>query len=515
MKKQIVVNIFSNYAGHGVGMLLGFFLIPFLVAKLGVELFGLIVLFESLMQLVEVASTSVRVALSRYATFSLAEGKTAEFVSYLSTGRRMLFGLSGLVLAAGLGFAYVLPGVLNMPADTLDQSRILFSTMIIAFVITIPNIVFWSGLYAKQRFDLINLSTSAALILRACAVFIAFSLLPDRHVSLASYGVIYLLVTWAQNMFIYLCYKKVLPGLAIRMRSFDATKMKAIFTFSVYTLISHISIVAHDNALSIMINLLWGPAYNALYAIGIKFANVMDRLFSEPAWALTPAFTDLVAKGEKEKLKELLLIFTKAMTVVTVPLCLVLMVFADQIMLKWVGPQFTEAVFLMRVSLVPLFVALPISACANFPNAYAQVKLPSVVNSVYSVVSVLLCYVMGSTMDLGLRGVVIATSGLSFLYSLVYMPTYACRIAGFSLREFWARGYFGAFVWAAVVWGAGLGTLRFYEKNIFSLESLAAVVALTVAYSSGCYLWVMTSRDRGHLHELLQSFNVKVDLASS
>ena len=77
-----------------------------------------------------------------------------------------------LVLSGALAFG--LPQLFQVPADIRVQSQWLFFLMSLAFVATVPNAVFWSVLYAKQRFDLINFSTSAGLALRAVALLGAF-----------------------------------------------------------------------------------------------------------------------------------------------------------------------------------------------------------------------------------------------------------------------------------------------------------------------------------------------------
>ena len=164
MKKQIFKNIFSSYLVKSIGILLGFLLIPFLIQKLGREAFGLIVLSESTIIFFEILTTSVRSALSRHATFSLAQSNKRDFIEYLSTGRGILFISTGLVFITGTIISYNFANIFKVPPLYVEQSKILFFLITIAFSISIPNMIFWSVLFAKQRFDLINISASAVLI---------------------------------------------------------------------------------------------------------------------------------------------------------------------------------------------------------------------------------------------------------------------------------------------------------------------------------------------------------------
>ncbi|MBI4309439.1 MAG: hypothetical protein HY591_03810, partial [Candidatus Omnitrophica bacterium] len=175
MKNQIMKNIFSNYFVNFLQMTVGILVIPFLITKLGKGAFGLMVLAEAIIAIFEVAAFSVRVALARNATFALAQGDKTGFINHLSCGRRILFACGALILVLGSTLSFFFPNIFQVPAELHQQSKLLFLLLTVAFFITIPNMVYWSVLYARQRFDLINLASSAAITLRAAAIFTLYS----------------------------------------------------------------------------------------------------------------------------------------------------------------------------------------------------------------------------------------------------------------------------------------------------------------------------------------------------
>ena len=189
-------------------MALGFFLVPFLIGKLGSAVYGIIVLTESTIAFFEILTVSVRMALSRHATFALAQGKVDEFVEYISTGLRILCFSAAAVTLFGVTLSYYFPYLFKVPEGYAGQSQVHFFLISAAFAISIPNIVYWSALYAKQRFDLINFSTSFGLIMRAVCIFLFYSLVPKKYISLTAYGFIYLAMTVTQNYMIYFWCKK-------------------------------------------------------------------------------------------------------------------------------------------------------------------------------------------------------------------------------------------------------------------------------------------------------------------
>lgn len=507
MKKQILLNIFSNYAGRAVGMLLGFFLVPFLIYKLGVEVFGLIVVFESIMKLMENMSSSVRIALSRYATYSLSQDRRSDFVAYLSTGRGIFYVISLLILTLGFAVSFWIPTIFRLPEGRHHECQQYFALITAAFAITVPNVTYWSGLYAKQRFDLINLASSIGTISRAAAIFLIFSLVPKQYVSLVTYGWVYLVLTWSQNYAIYFIFRRLMPTVKISLKYFQFEKVKEILSFSVYTLSSHVSSTLNENAINFMINISWGPAANAVYGVGCKFSNLIESIVLEPTWTLVPTFTDLVAKGEKDKLKVLVFVFTKAMTILCLPVFLMLMIFSKPILFQWVGSSFGQAPAIMVFSILSQCVYVPTASTHNMPNAFGKVKIPGIVNPVYNLLSVCVCYLFAVPLKFGLLGIAGGGCVCAVLMAILFAVPYGCYLAGFSAREFWFRAYFIPSAWAVCFWGPALWFLFSWAPAIWlSVPAIACLAGFALLYISGVYWMILDSRDKRYLDDFLSAF---------
>src|SRR5258708_4033788 len=160
MKNQIIKNIFSNYFANILQMGLGIMIVPFLIAKLGKDSFGIIVLVETIICFFEIIATSVRVSLSRFVTFSLSQNNEKDFLEYLSCGRFLLLLATALIFIFGTFLSFFFQRIFQVPPGIALQSKLLFFIVNLSFVFSMPNIIYWSILYAKQRFDLINMAFS-------------------------------------------------------------------------------------------------------------------------------------------------------------------------------------------------------------------------------------------------------------------------------------------------------------------------------------------------------------------
>ncbi|HTL69727.1 MAG TPA: oligosaccharide flippase family protein [Candidatus Eisenbacteria bacterium] len=504
MKNQVLRNILSNYGVNLAAMALGFLVVPFLIGKLGKEAFGLIVLAESMIGFFEIGTISVRVALSRHAAFALAQGDSKGFVEYLSTGRCLLFGSAAFVLTAGLAMSLNFPRIFNVPAVFASDSRALFSLIVLAFSMTVPNIVFWSALYAKERFDLLNLSMSLGLILRAVALFVCYSVLPERYLSLGTYGVIYLAMVWTQNLLVWFWHRRVFPDMKLGWRHFTRGKVREILSMSMHTSLARVSNLLYDNTANFIINILWGPAFNTMYSVSLKVPQLMKRLFTDTSWTLTPTFTALAAQGRKEAFRRLLFLYTKVVAAITTPICFVLIFFGAPLIRMWVGPGFDAASRLLWFHVIPLFVSVPFSVCGCITNAYAKVKLPSRVAFAIAVANVALGLGLGWGLGWKLTGIAVASSISISIYSVIYVPYYACRVGDIPYLRYWVDGFLRVFLLAGACFALPFFWIR--SGYFHGAWSWLAVGTLAAAYLPGIYSFVLSPREKLQLQELLRGF---------
>ena len=505
MKKQIISNLTSNYALSFFGLALGFFLVPFLIGKLGKAVYGIIVLTESTIAFFEIFTVSVRMALSRHATIALSQNKMDEFIGYLSTGFRVLYFSAALVLISGVLLSLNFPNIFKVPEGYILESKVHFLLIATAFTISIPNIIYWSMLYAKQRFDLINFSTSSGFLMRAIGIFAYYSLTPKKYATLVPYGFIFLVMTFTQNSLIYYWVKKIMPGIKISMKRFDRTKVREILSFSTHTSLTRGSQLLYENTANIIINVFWGPSYNAIYSIALKLPAIVKRIFVEPTWTLTPTFTDLVAKNDSRKIETIVYMFSKILSIATYPILLTLIIFSRSIITLWVGPDFIMAADLLRFYTVPLFVGIPFAFSGGILNAYAKLKAPSFVSFGTAIFNVGGCLVFGYIFSWKLYGIAFS-SLLCTVVLITFYSWYFCRIAQFSLKRYWLESIIKPLALLTAI--AALDFLIFKMMHLsleLNLTVSAAFVLSASVYYVLAYCLLLRPDEKRHIGDSRQA----------
>lgn len=513
MKNQVLKNIFSNYFANFLQMTLGVLIVPFLLHKLGKNSFGIIVLIESMICFFEILATSVRIALSRYVTFSLSQEKTQDFLEYLSTGRYILFFIAGIVFIAGTLLSLFFQNIFQVPPELVHQTKIFFFIISISFVITVPNIIYWSVLYAKQRFDLINMAFSLGIILRAFFIFLIFSVFPHWYVSLITYGFIYLSMKFMENFMVYWWHKSFIPGLSPSWAYFRFDRIKPILSFSVYSSINSFAYLLYENTAIILVNIFYGPAVNAIYAVSLKIPTVLKNFFARATWTLNPTITDLTARNDKGGIERLFFIYSKAISIVVIPLCLLIIFMAHQIIRLWVGPDFSLAGDLMVIHILPLMIILPLEAVNCIVNAHAKVKVPSQISIATAVCNVAVGIILAKVFGLKLYGFAISAAFFTILYSAIFMPYYSCKLAGISLKKYLLNAFIRPFLLSVVIIGIYLGFIVIFPF-IYSGQILYLIIecaVLLLIYYACSYLFLLNTTEKGLLHGFLR-FNPKMRL---
>ncbi len=505
MKRQITQNIASNYALTAVQMVLGILLVPFLISKLGAAPFGVVVLAESMIAFFEVGIASFRIALSRYVTFSLAKEESKEFQEYISSGRYILILTAFIFLIIGLFISAFFSNMFQVPAGQEMQSKILVFLISLSIVITMPNIIYWSILYAKQRLDLINLSTSLGLILRAVLVFIFFSVLPKDWVNLTAYGVIYFFIKWAQNYFIYVWHKKILPGVKPEIRFFRWNKVREMMSFSFHTSLGSISTTIYENMTNILVNIFYGPAANSLYAISLKIPATLKSLFLQATWSLTPTFIDLTSKNDKKRLETLFFMYSKFVAIVALPAIIVLTLAAKPIIALWVGKSFGAAADLLPFHMLPLLITLPFAATNCLNTANAKVKVPNGVMFITAILNVGLGVLLARFLHLELFGFAAATSLCVIISNGIFTPLYACRTSGISYRKMWINSFCKPFVMSALL--SGLVILILFAGHWkVNVTGIILSLVLCFIFGSSFFKWGLDSHESQYIFGFIKRF---------
>src|SRR5262245_19910640 len=183
--RRLLVGAVTNWLAFAATLLVGFFLTPYLVRRLGDGPYGVWAFVESILAYLTLFDLGIAACVVRFVARFHTTGDREELNRLVSTALALFLGLAGIVLAVG---ALILPAILpsienaGVPRGEVLAFAIL---MLVNLAVSLPLSVFPSILDGLERFALKSAVRVVVLAIRTFGIVI----LMEREPSLLALGV--------------------------------------------------------------------------------------------------------------------------------------------------------------------------------------------------------------------------------------------------------------------------------------------------------------------------------------
>ncbi len=239
----------------------------------------------------------------------------------------------------------------------------------------------------------------------------------------------------------------LLPGLRIAPSFITRSAFDALFGFGWRTQVAKLSNLINFQTDRVVVAavLTGGIGLVGVYALGEQMAGRMRQLPALLVSALTPAASDLDARGEHERLQRLYLLSTKYMAAAAIPLALYFILMAEPIMRAWMSgaPRLDTAAWVMRILCVGYLVNLlpgPGVSLALGKGRAGETMMAGIISMLANMGLTVLLY-----WGFGFYGIPVATA-LGMMISTVWFFGRMKGLLGVGTGELMQRAFF----WPAV-----------------------------------------------------------------
>lgn len=477
---KIINNTVFNIIGRFWGVLVSLALTPYIIHRIGVERFGVWAIIGSLIGYFGMLDFSIGSSFIKYISEfnALKEHKK---VNQLINSGCLLYSILGVFLMiAALFFIRPLLLILKIPDYLLNEAVFVSRAGILLFVITnalSPFIAMQGGL---QRMDISNKIAIAISIPSVIGTVLFLK---------SGYGLPGLMVNNAIVLFIsgVLHLKAafmLFPGLRFNPFLSDWQMIKKIFRYGLRVYITRLEGILTYRTDILLITYFLNVRLAGFYQLGnaiIDKAREAPFLFLS---AIVPAASEIEAKNDKKRLRELYARGTKYISLIGIPLLVFIFFSADLIMMAWMNEVYPESVLVIRI-LAPCYL-VNILTGAGFSIVLGMGK-PEILAkiSIFQAAANLSLSIF-LIVKIGFAGVVIATLISLSLSSIWFMAVFHRQI-GYPLCDF-----------AKKVFIRPLTVSLFCAAVIFALQLLIAIITppsnravnmiilLTQAITFGC-----------------------------
>ena len=434
-----VLNIASNYLRVIVGIAVMFLLIPFIVSRLGMDLFGLWSLIFAVVGLFGLLDLGFATAAMKYVAELTASGDHSARNQVLST-LLVVYGVLGLI-------CILLVAILAGPASgwfdlNPDQARpFTLALWLLGSVVAInfPASLIKAILIGSGRMHLVNAIELITTLLNAALIVILLE---------AGLGLMGMAIATAATMLLGPLAMlplaiRLTPGLSVSPRLFTRSRVRELLGFSTYFFIANVAVLVILRLDPVVIKTYLPLTAVAIYAVGAKIAEYSYLLNKQFSNALMPLVSQSKGAGDAATVRRVLVDGTRFLLAIAVPFIALLLFYSEPFILLWMGEAFAESVPVLRILLLAmLFASVQLNA-ANVLGMTGNHRFVAFAMGGSALLNLALSIVL--IQFLGLIGVAIGTLIATLLMELALVVPRACRDQGLTLS-----GFLGQAIWPVI-----------------------------------------------------------------
>jgi len=503
--KRLIHNTIFNVMTLVSSAVITFLLIRFFLSQLGESRYGIWVLIGSIFQYRRLLDMGMNSSIDRYIPVNLARGDDNAIQRVISTSL-FFFTLLAIVLGIMTLLLYDNIGAwFTIEPDMVSTAGVLVLIVGSSFILSMPLQVSSALLCGLQRYDILNLTEFLMLLLRTLLAVI----LLGQGYGLLTIGLVYgigeILVKFVQFAYV----KKLLPDVSISIRSIDLKLLKEMLAYGINTCLYRTGSLLILKATDLIIAAYIGTAEVSQFAVAIAGILLLSQLLRAFATAIKPAVSDLDARDEHSRVREISFLMQKYSLLMIIPAACFLIVMGREFLHIWVGEKFQDPSVVNSLGVVLAILAIGhcirLSQYSNFLVLVGKGdhKLFGILTIITGLLCISASIVSVKVFNLGLLGIAWSNSIPMALISGILLPVYFNMKMKISIRQTIVR------IW----WPALLGStptvilicIWKYFRSPASWMSIVAVVIFSMALTCiSAWYFSLTSRERERLIKSLK-----------
>jgi O-antigen/teichoic acid export membrane protein len=494
---QLARNVATTYAARFAIVCSGIFLFPFVTHHVGLSQYGLWLLVNGVTVFFLTADFGMGTSVVRYVAEAHAEDDIERMNGVIASTFAFYLGLGVLAATLFAGCFALFWGAFNIPeADRGVAAQMVALVAIGQLLVGLPLGVFRQTLVGLQRMDLVNAIMLGQTVVRVGGV---------TAVILAGGGILGVVVVEVLAFIIVgatsfvLCHR-LQPGLRVRVRRVSVPLLKSMAPYSAQVFVIGIAALAILQTDDAIISLFLPVAAVAIYGGAWRIYQVCRDVAEAVMGAVVPHATRAGAQGRRDVLRDIHVRWTKYSNAVLLALAVPAIVFAEPVLVLWLGDRFAEAGAVAQILVAGMLlnnihiVGTGLLTGLGRISAYARYQIAWAVGNL--IVSVAL------VQWLGLRGV-----ALGSVLPLIALEPLFVRAALRVLDQ-----HPGRFIGGALIrpYGAALMALPVLVLPAIALrpDTLAPILGLSLVWLgvfTGCF-WIvgLDVRERGKVATLVR-----------
>lgn len=290
---KIAKNTIALYIRMAITMFISFFTTRITLEVLGVEDYGLNNLVSSVVALFSFLNGSMGTAVQRFYSVEIGKGEESHLGRVFGSGLALHAIVAIVTVALMEVFAIFFFHKLNIPQERIFAGQVVFQISIISMALNILSVPYTALLRAREEFSKIAVADVMQSVGRLLVVYLLLQINYDHLITL---GALNFVITLSYIIFIVCIarkYKECRHAIC-----WDKDIVRKIAKFISMLLITVLASLFRDKGIIILVNLFFGLAINAAYAVAMQVMHIVNTFVMNFKQSVVPQI--MISYGKKD-----------------------------------------------------------------------------------------------------------------------------------------------------------------------------------------------------------------------
>lgn len=429
--KRVGLNIASQWTFSVINMVVNFFLIGYVVAKVGMEHYGGWTSIVAIISCLATLDAGMSVAIQYYVARLYVSKHEKELISLFSSAYVIYVIAAVLSLVSCLVISHYYPLLFpKVPVKAATEISVALRWISLSMLFYMLNLPIQGSLRGLQRHYMRNIIEALSLLVRALVVFVAFAV---DSPSLSHLGFAFFVATVVRFVASKIVLSKVASHLRFHPSLVTKASLRQLFSYSGHSFFWTIATVVVRESGPIVANIMLDATSATYLFIGTKLVQALGAFITSAAQVFVPVASSLRATNDDLRLRSVLIRGTRLCCLLGLGCAAVLIIFGRSILYHWVG--FTDntgyiIVIIMTLGRLPTWI---FNAALSMLMGMRQ--LWSITSML--IVSTVSCLILMPVLShfYGVYGLAVGLIvPLAILYS-IWVPWRASRVCAIKVRH--------------------------------------------------------------------------------
>jgi len=485
-KLQLVKNVSSNWVALVVNVLVGIFLSPFILHRLGDTAFGIWVLIFSITGYYGLFDLGIRSSVVRYVSKAKATGDP-DYASRVISTSLFAYSCIGIVtFLITLTLTAHVDAFFHIEPEFHTTARWLLFMVGSGVSLGFPLGISGGMLEGLQRFDITSFTSIASALLRALLIVIA---LQHGHGLLVVAFITVILPILASTVAAMVAFR-LLP-IRLRWSRVDRETFREMAGYSAPMLIMIVSARLRFKSDSVIIGAILSPAAITYFNIGSRIVDYAGEVVESLAQTFVPMASHAYSRGDVDRLRKIFVAGNRFCAFTIFPICAILIILGRSVIEAWVGERYVAQSYpVLLILLISTALMLAQAASGRVLMGMSRHGTWAIVMFIEGVVNIVLSVLL--VRPYGIIGDAIGTAAPLAATMIFFLPWHVCRQLQIRMSLYLREAYLlPVMVCTPVVIGLLLMKRWFVPHNYLQLAAHLGVAGTVYGLA---LLWAFASK---------------------